>query len=356
MRRILSPVRHPRYHMTTDQALAYLAGAPYVHLASTTADGAPVLRAVHGVVVDGWLAFHGAPDGEKLEILGRPCVVSAEEIVAEIPSYWLDPERACPATTYYLSAQAHGIVEEVADVAWKARALQALMARYQPEGGHAPITADDPRYRAAVKGLLVARVPLDRVTGKAKLGQNRKADDLGRVVAALWQRGRPGDLRAIELVRAANPGVPAPPSLAAPDGVDLVCHLDAATADEVAALLAGAYWTDGIPADRLAGAQLAASAWVGARDRDGRLIGSARALSDRTRRAYLYDVVVAPAWRGRGVGQALVRALLDHPAVRDTSWVWLATKDAASLYERFGFQEVAPDAVWRYPQLVRTRA
>ncbi|MEZ4308591.1 MAG: pyridoxamine 5'-phosphate oxidase family protein [Polyangiaceae bacterium] len=106
-----------------------------------------MLRTLNAVVDEGALCFHGAPVGEKMEALGRTAVVCAEEIVASIPSYFLDPERACPATTLYRSAQAHGILTEVTSPERKARVLAALMAKYQPEGKHVPITADHPSTR-----------------------------------------------------------------------------------------------------------------------------------------------------------------------------------------------------------------
>jgi ribosomal protein S18 acetylase RimI-like enzyme len=59
------------------------------------------------------------------------------------------------------------------------------------------------------------------------------------------------------------------------------------------------------------------------------------------KRGWIYDVIVAPAWRGRGVGQALVRLMLDHPALRTTANVLLGTRDAQSLYAKFGFVDVA---------------
>ena len=48
-------------------------------------------------------------------------------------------------------------------------------------------------------------------------------------------------------------------------------------------------------------------------------------------------VVVAPAWRGRGVGEAMMRLLLAHPAVRRVRRVYLGTRDAQRFYERLGF-------------------
>lgn len=49
--------------------------------------------------------------------------------------------------------------------------------------------------------------------------------------------------------------------------------------------------------------------------------------------------MVAPAWRGRGLGKALIRLLLDHPAVRGARRVLLGTRDAQAFYRGFGFAE-----------------
>jgi ribosomal protein S18 acetylase RimI-like enzyme len=271
--------------------------------------------------------------------------VSAEEIIAPIPSFFIDPERACPATTYYLSVQAHGRLEAVDDDELKARILQALMAKYQPEGGHVPITADHPLYRKAVAGVLVARVAIERIDGKAKLGQNRSRSELVRVLELLWQRGLPGDVRAIELVRAAN-ALP----LAGPAGTTL--HVWLEDAEEPSSLLRGAYWLDGVPDREIACAHRNASAWVGARDGDGRLVATARALADGARYAWIYDVAVAPAWRGRGLGHELLGLLLDHPALRGARKVLLRTRDAQHFYARHGFTEEPSSP---HPEMVLTR-
>jgi len=317
-----------------EDAVALLAAAPVVHLAGCDEEGRPVLRALHAVVFDGAIWFHGSPVGEKAEAIGRPAVISADEVVASIPSFVFDPERACPATTYYRSAQVHGVLEDVADLQLKARALQALMEKYQPEGGHAPITAEDPRYRLAVKGIGVVRMSLERACGKWKLGQNRKPEEITRVLEYLWRRG---EARAVEAVRAANPSAPAPEFLTCPAGARLVCALGRRDVPEACALLADQYWNVGVSRDRLEQALVRSPAWVGARDEDGRLVATGRATGDGAKWAFLFDIVVAPEWRGRGLGRSLVRLLLDHEAVRGARKVLLRTRDAHGLYRKFGF-------------------
>jgi GNAT superfamily N-acetyltransferase len=85
------------------------------------------------------------------------------------------------------------------------------------------------------------------------------------------------------------------------------------------------------------------SAWrvVGAYDSDGAQVGFARAVSDGVGFAYLADVIVEEAERGRGIGKQLVRAMIDDGPGAGFRWT-LFTLDAHGLYEQFGF--VAPDA------------
>ncbi len=327
--------------MSPAHARAFLAQSSAFQLAGTTADGEPVLRTLHGVVLDDLLVFHSAPKGEKTSLLDRPVVAACEETVAVVPSTFFDPIKACPATTYYQSVQVHGVLRELEEPAQKARALQALMDKLQPPGGYRPITHGDPMYRAAVEGLLVAGLSLERLDGKAKLAQNRKPTEIPLLLENLWRRGEPGDPRAIELVRAANPEAPAPAFLVGPPGVSLHSHLAPDEAPVVARLLEGTYWNEGISPEALARAQVQSQAWVGARGPDGALVGSARAISDGVKWAWIYDVIVAPSFRHRGVASALMRLVLDHPAVRGAARVMLATRDAQELYRRHGFVDKA---------------
>jgi predicted GNAT family N-acyltransferase/nitroimidazol reductase NimA-like FMN-containing flavoprotein (pyridoxamine 5'-phosphate oxidase superfamily) len=328
------------YQMEHARALQFLSSAPTVRIATSLPDGTPVMRTVHGALVDGYLAFHGSPVGEKVNAIGRPAVASAEEVIAPIPSYFIDPERACPATTYYLSVQVHADIERTEDPDFKTRVLAALMTKLQPQGGYAPLNADHPLYRNAIQQIMVLRMSLKRLDGKAKLGQNRTPAQLSKVIEALWQRGLPGDPRAIDLVRRANPDVPCPDFLNFPLGLDAFCALGQAEVEEVVKLLKDEYWNVGIPPEVIGQSHLNASAWIGAKDREGRLVCSARALSDYRKHAWIYDVIVDRSYRGHGIGQALMRLMLDHPAVRHAANVGLATRDAQSLYSKFGFCDV----------------
>jgi nitroimidazol reductase NimA-like FMN-containing flavoprotein (pyridoxamine 5'-phosphate oxidase superfamily)/ribosomal protein S18 acetylase RimI-like enzyme len=320
-----------------DAALALLARAPVVHLATTRPDGEPVLRATHAVLVDEALCFHGSTVGEKTECVGRPAVVQAEELVCGIPSWFLDDRRGTPASTFYRSAQAHGAIVAVEGRAEKARILQAFMEKYQPEGRYAPVEPGG-LYDDDLDRTLVLRLPIVRLDGKDKLGQNRPATELQRILQQLWARGDPGDPLAIDAIRDANPALEDPPFLASALGVRLRCALgaDAEAADEVADLLQDAPWLRGASRDAIRRAHRSSSAWIGARGPEGELAGSVRAVSDGGE-AILGDLVVAPQWRNLGIGKALLRLLLDHPAVRPARVLRIHAGDANALFSRFGF-------------------
>jgi GNAT superfamily N-acetyltransferase len=71
---------------------------------------------------------------------------------------------------------------------------------------------------------------------------------------------------------------------------------------------------------------------------DGRQVGFARASGDRTLFARISDVIVWPEHRGKGIGKALLEALLGHPELRTVQTWMLNTADAHGLYERYGFR------------------
>jgi GNAT superfamily N-acetyltransferase len=79
-------------------------------------------------------------------------------------------------------------------------------------------------------------------------------------------------------------------------------------------------------------------AWrvVAAYDRAGALVGFARAVSDGVALAYLADVFVDPAHQGRGLGRAIVTAMVEDGPGADFRWM-LHTLDAHGLYAGFGF-------------------
>jgi GNAT superfamily N-acetyltransferase len=83
---------------------------------------------------------------------------------------------------------------------------------------------------------------------------------------------------------------------------------------------------------------LANSLCLGLYAGDGSQVGFARVVSDRAVMAHLSDVFVLPAWRGRGLGKALVAAALAHPELGTVRRWTLSTDDGHALYAAFGFR------------------
>lgn len=81
---------------------------------------------------------------------------------------------------------------------------------------------------------------------------------------------------------------------------------------------------------------------VGHFEENGGQTGWARATSDTVFHAYMMDVLVVPAYRGKGLGKRLVSELLDHPALCDVTTWMLSTHDRHDLYRPFGFRNAEP--------------
>jgi GNAT superfamily N-acetyltransferase len=83
-------------------------------------------------------------------------------------------------------------------------------------------------------------------------------------------------------------------------------------------------------------------------------IGFARVVTDFATFAYLGDVFILEDFRGQGLSKWLMETITEHPDLQNfRRWI-LATRDAHTLYEKFGFsglkhperwmEKAAPDA------------
>jgi len=167
------------------------------------ADGWPKAVPLNYAWHDGAVYFHGSKQGEKMA--GIASDPRAEFVVyqahAFIPSYFTDPYLACPATVFFRSVRIRGTVAQVEEPAEKASALAALLRNMQPEGGHSPIDASDPRYASSLRGVAVMRLDPKSLTGKFKFGQNAPEKKRENIAERLLERGLPGDADTVERIR-----------------------------------------------------------------------------------------------------------------------------------------------------------
>jgi len=126
------------------------------------------------------------------------------------------------------------------------------------------------------------------------------------------------------------------------DRIEIDCDPARLDIDRIHGFLAQSYWAQDIPR-RIVERSIANSLNFGVYE-TGQQIGYARVVSDFATFAYLADVFVVEACRGRGLAGRLVRAVLAHPDLQDLRRWMLVTRDAHGLYTREGFNVVAaPD-------------
>jgi GNAT superfamily N-acetyltransferase len=109
-----------------------------------------------------------------------------------------------------------------------------------------------------------------------------------------------------------------------------------------------AYWSPNVPrevVERSLEHSLNFGLYEEPAERGGGQIGFARVVTDFAAFAYLADVFVVEQRRGRGLGVWLVETVLDHPGLRGLRRIALGTRDAHSLYERFGFEPADPQVL-----------
>ncbi|MER5386742.1 GNAT family N-acetyltransferase [Streptomyces sp. NPDC002688] len=107
-----------------------------------------------------------------------------------------------------------------------------------------------------------------------------------------------------------------------------------------------AYWALGRSREKQDQA-IAGSLNFGIYDRaSGSQFGYARVVTDRATFAWLCDVYIAPAVRGKGLGTALVAAVRDHLAPYGLRRVLLATADAHGVYAEVGFASLEKPGNW----------
>ncbi len=75
-------------------------------------------------------------------------------------------------------------------------------------------------------------------------------------------------------------------------------------------------------------------------------VGFARVVSDFATFAYLGDVFVLEAFRAQGLSKWLMETIISHPDLQGLRrWV-LATRDAHTLYEKYGFHSLKFPERW----------
>ena len=104
--------------------------------------------------------------------------------------------------------------------------------------------------------------------------------------------------------------------------------------------ISNTYWAKGIPQEVLEKA-LRNSLCFGVFTDSGQQVGFARLITDRATYAYLADVFVLEAHRGKGLAVWIMEHVNAHPDLQGLRRITLATRDAHGFYEKFGFKLLA---------------
>lgn len=331
---------HEREHV-----FAIIDEAVLAHVAFNVDGLAMTLPTAHARVEDA-LYLHGARANRMLQALAE---AGRASVTFTLVDGLVLARSAFHHSMNYRSAFVLGPVCEVTDVAEKRFALRALIEHMAP-GRMRELS--DPTDHELDQTLLI-RLSIEEASAKARAGDPIDApEDMGL------------DVWAGTVPLALTPGTPKPDAALRADQSfsqaalaralphrqrhetthdAFVLSTDATRLDfefVYRFLRDEAYWCEGIQRDQLR-RSLLGSLCFGAY-LDGRQVGFARAVSDGARFAYLCDVFVDRSQRGQGLGKALVSFVLDHPELRGIERWLLGTRDAHTLYERFGFVPTAP--------------
>jgi GNAT superfamily N-acetyltransferase len=122
----------------------------------------------------------------------------------------------------------------------------------------------------------------------------------------------------------------------------------------IRAWLASSYWASDRSAD-LVERSVQNSRVYGVYAPTGEQVALARATTDLASFAWLGDVYVDMAWRGRGVGQWLVGTVVEHLRGIGVPRFVLTTRDAHAVYAALGFGPLRVPQTWMEIDLRATR-
>ena len=80
-------------------------------------------------------------------------------------------------------------------------------------------------------------------------------------------------------------------------------------------------------------------------------IGFGRVATDYVVFAWLMDVFIDPDYRGQGLGELLIKAIVEHPELQSVNGMGLRTNDAHALYSKFGFEEILTPDTWMFKKM-----
>lgn len=104
------------------------------------------------------------------------------------------------------------------------------------------------------------------------------------------------------------------------------------------------YWAQGISREKIE-RSISESLCFGVYH-EGKQIGFARIITDKSTFAYLADVFIINSYRKQGLAKWLLQTMMAYPDLQNLRRWMLATADAHQLYEKFGFTQLNAPNRW----------
>jgi nitroimidazol reductase NimA-like FMN-containing flavoprotein (pyridoxamine 5'-phosphate oxidase superfamily)/GNAT superfamily N-acetyltransferase len=314
-------------------------------------DGAPrVLPTLHARLGDS-VFIHGAVSNKMIRTAAEGVEIC---LTATLIDGLVMARSAFHHSVEYRSTVIFGVAHEVTDPARKIAAMRALVEHIGP-GQWDRIRQPSPKELAATS---ILELPIEEAS--AKVRADGVVDDEADYALPIWAGVIP--LRTDALIPIADPrvthGIAMPQNISeyvppdsrvssAHDGVPFERTVDGFLISTDAARLdlevlhdflsTQSYWAEGVPREVVA-RSIANSLCFGIYD-GSKQIGFARVISDYATFAYLADVFVIEAYRGRGLSKTLMDCVIAHPHLQGLRRWLLGTADAHGLYRKFGFAE-----------------
>jgi transcriptional regulator len=123
------------------------------------------------------------------------------------PAWYAEKQRSGKEVpTFNYAVHAHGPLRAIDDAAWLMDLLERLTARHEADQAAPWRVSDAPAdyIGKLLKAIVGIEIPLTRLTGKWKLGQNRSMQDQASMAHGLALDNQPGAARALGALIAAN--------------------------------------------------------------------------------------------------------------------------------------------------------
>ena len=116
--------------------------------------------------------------------------------------------------------------------------------------------------------------------------------------------------------------------------------------ENITKMLSNSYWSPNIKINEVKKGAINSALVVGAFSNEEGQIGYARVISDKTKFAYIADVYIDVNFRKKGLGQKIIKYILNHKELTDVIQWLLITKDAHGVYSNVGFNPVTRPLDW----------